>query len=82
MPAPAQGDAERLGNKTSEINEDAGDADVDDRGDNLGCGITFIIIGVGMLAQNMGWLPKGDWFWPAVLIGLGIGSLFKAFTRK
>ena len=40
-------------------------------------GIVLIVIGVVLLAHNLGWLAW-DWiarWWPALLIGLGIWSI-------
>jgi hypothetical protein len=60
---------------------EAKDAAVEERSWNLGCGLAFIIIGAGMVAQKMGWIPEGDWVWAAGLIGLGVGYLYKAFRK-
>jgi hypothetical protein len=60
---------------------EAKDAAIEERSSNLGCGLAFIIVGGGMLAQRMGWIPEGDWLWPAALIGLGVGYLYKAFRK-
>jgi hypothetical protein len=56
-------------------------AGVEERANNLGCGLAFLIIGIGMLAQRLGWIPAGDWIWPAALIGLGVGYLYKALRK-
>ena len=55
--------------------------DIDERSQNLGCGVAFVIVGAGLLAQKMGWIPQGDWIWPAALIGIGVGYLFKALRK-
>jgi hypothetical protein len=56
-------------------------AQVEERANNLGCGLAFLIVGAGMLAQQMGWIPAGDWMWPAALIGFGVAYLYKALRK-
>lgn len=40
-------------------------------------GIIFIVIGVAWLLQSLGFIPESvNWFWPAILIAIGISILF------
>jgi hypothetical protein len=82
-PVPAvQGNPEDLGTDIPQLKKGNASSEKDERADNLGCGLALIIVGGGMLAQNLGWLPKGDWLWPGALIGLGAGYLYKAFRKS
>ncbi len=40
-------------------------------------GIAFLIIGIGWLLQNMGYIPgEPDIFWPVIFIAFGLSILF------
>jgi hypothetical protein len=69
-------------NWESQIKKPDPSSDLEDRASNLGCGLALIIVGAGMLAQRFGWIPAGDWIWPAGLIGLGATYLYKAFRQR
>jgi 2-keto-3-deoxy-galactonokinase len=91
MPVPvphstSRSDGERAerhipGVEATQVEKQDPSAAVEERANNLGCGLAFLIIGAGMLAQRLGWIPAGDWIWPAALIGLGVGYLYKAFRK-
>ena len=49
----------------------------------IGCGVFLILVGVGLFAEKMGWLPFGTaWFLPAVFIAWGIGEIYKAVRNR
>jgi len=41
------------------------------------CGVFLVIIGVYLLATQMGWIPRDIPFWPIILIIIGIYLLRK-----
>ena len=46
---------------------------------NIGCGIFLVLIGVVLLAQQMGWFyVDATWALPAVIIIVGLVKLFDA----
>jgi hypothetical protein len=57
------------------------DEKIEERAHNLGCGLAFVLVGLGLIAQRLGWVPEGDWIWPVALVGIGVGDLYKAFRK-
>jgi hypothetical protein len=55
------------------------------RSENIFWGVALVLLGVLLLADNMGWMPAGvsiwSLFWPFVLIVLGIRGIMRAFGR-
>lgn len=48
----------------------------------IGCGLFLVLVGLGLLAERLGWIPFDvAWFWPAVLIAIG-GSMVYRATRR
>lgn len=44
----------------------------------IGFGVFLVVVGVLMLAQQMGWLPaKMDWLFPVILIAWGGSEIYK-----
>ena len=48
----------------------------------IGCGALLILIGVGIFAERVGWIPETDWLLPAVLVALGAGTIYNAVTGR
>jgi hypothetical protein len=51
-------------------------------GENLGCGVGLVLAGLLILGGNLGWIPKTDWFVPAVLVGWGSSMLYKFYRHR
>lgn len=84
MPNPVpegRADLEESARIPPDIKKDDASDDTEERSNNLGCGVAFILVGAGMFAQNFGWIPKGDWIWPSALIGLGVAYLYKVYRK-
>lgn len=57
-------------------------AGIDERAENLGCGFGLLVAGVLLLASQLGWVKGIDWLLPAVIIGMAVNYLYKAFRGK
>jgi hypothetical protein len=53
------------------------------QGEGLGWGIFLVLVGIGLLADAMGWLPANtEWFLPVVLIAWGAAKIYSAAQRR
>ena len=57
-------------------------AGIDEKAENLGCGFGLLVAGVLLIANQLGWIKGVDWVLPAVIIGLAVNYLYKAFRTK
>ncbi len=48
----------------------------------IGCGVFLILAGLGMFADQMGWLPGGNWVLPALLVTWGISILYSHWRNR
>ena len=48
----------------------------------IGCGAFLILVGVGMFAERVGWIPESDWLLPAALVALGAGVIYNAASGR
>jgi len=49
----------------------------------IGCGVFFIIVGIGLFAERMGWFPFSTvWLLPAVFIAWGASMIFEALRDR
>ena len=45
----------------------------------IGCGVFFILVGIGLFAERMDWIPFNTaWLLPVVFIAWGISLIFNA----
>jgi|GEM_PF-1582590 len=45
----------------------------------VGCGVFLVLLGVGLIAQRMGWFRLDTvWLLPAALIAVGLAQIFDA----
>lgn len=52
------------------------------KNENLGCGILLILVGLGIIAQRMGWFQFNvEWVLPLALIGWGAFEVLKALRK-
>jgi len=58
------------------------DTGTDERAENFGCGIGLLVAGVLLIANELGWIKGVNWVLPAVIIGLAVNYLYKAFRGK
>lgn len=50
--------------------------------DSFGWGVFLLLVGLGFLAERVGWLPTTGWFLPVVFIAWGAAKIYAAFTHK
>lgn len=51
--------------------------------ESFGWGVFFLLVGLGLLAERLGWMPVNTgWFLPVVFIAWGAAKIYGAFTRK
>jgi hypothetical protein len=49
----------------------------------IGCGVFLILVGVGLFAERMGWMPFNTiWFLPAVFVAWGVAELYEALRKE
>ena len=54
----------------------------EDASENLGCGVFLFLGGAIMIAGQLGWIPKLDWFFPGMLMAWGIAYLYDFFKKR
>jgi hypothetical protein len=53
------------------------------RHENFGWGVFLLLVGLGLLAERMGWSPaNAGWLLPVVLIAWGAAKIYGAFARQ
>ena len=54
----------------------------EDRAEKFGCGVTLLVAGGFMLAQQLGYIKGADWLFPAILLGWGATYIFGAMRKQ
>lgn len=51
--------------------------------ESFGWGVFLLLIGLGMLAERMGWMPaNAGWLLPVIFIAWGAGKIYGAFANN
>jgi hypothetical protein len=54
-------------------------AEEKDQQKGIGCGVFLVLVGVGLFAERMGWIPFDTvWFLPAAFVAWGIAEIYSA----
>ena len=49
----------------------------------IGLGLFLVLAGVILLAERLGWIPRGmDWLFPVILVAWGVGELYRRLVAR